>query len=281
MEAAQVGAVAGASAWAGAEGAWQQGPLRVAGAAEAGASVDAMALARGAIVRTRTSLSAAGRVLAEAVARTQARADASAAIGKELLRVDGHLATDTMAGAEAGADAMAYMGIDELGLPAVEIGGSAQGATGVRAEGTAGATVSFLGLFAISVRAIAEGIAGAAGGAMFHLKARNGDFALQLGATGAAGVGGHVGTEVGVQLGPIPEGLIMATVSPIVELPELAVSSLARLVGLDRKHPGPGLSDYPAVAGRTIATGAKLIAKGAVQVAGDFVGAVRFVGHLF
>ncbi len=282
VAAGQAGIVAQAALTAGAQGRFQDGPLAAEGAATVGAEVRTAAVAQGMAVKTHKSVMVAGSATAEALAKVEGAAAGRLEVGKELLDAAADVSGAASTGVQAKAAGMAYLGIDSLGLPAFNIQGGAEGSAGAEAQGEAGATVSLLGLVKLHIGAVANAIAGAAGGALVHLEADNGIFALALGATGAAGVGGHLGTEVGVELGPLPKGILMTTVSPILEAPELLVSSIAKLLGIVKSKPGrpvPGITDYPQIAGKTIVTGARLVAQGARTVADDVVDTGVAIGH--
>ena len=251
------------------------------GMAYAKAELSAAAYARGAYVKTPRSVLVMGETLAEAVARAEAGAYGSAGVGSSLFNVDASFRTATEIGGRGQAAGIAYLGLDSLGLPAVEFGGQAGGMAGSRAEAMAGTVVSLHGLIKIRVGAVAQGMAGAAAGVLGHFKFKDGDFALRLGGSAAAGVGGNVQTEVGLELGKLPKGVLMTTVAPVVQAPILLINSIGKLLG-HKDKPGeytPDLSDFPKIAGQTIVAGANMVATGAVEIAKDIGNGIVATGE--
>lgn len=242
------------------------------------------------IVKTRQYIQAAGVVMAQVLATAEAGMIGRAAVGRGLFSVDAELRGATEVGAKARAAGLAFIGLDSLGLPAIELGAHAGGSAGARAQADAGTRISLLGLLTLRARAVAQAVAGTAGEVTGHLKIRDGDFAVRLGATGSTGVGARVATEVGIALGKIPHGLLATAVAPIVCAPVLLFNSLAKLLGRKDQpdSQAPGLGDFPRVAAGRVSAGAKLIAEGTVDLARDIGKGVRslakglaFVGTSF
>lgn len=242
------------------------------GMAYAKAEAGLAAYVRGAFVKTSNSVMAMGEATFEAIARTEVGARGRSGIGRMLLSVDAYAQGAAEVGLRAKATGMAYLGLDSMGMPGIELGGSANGMAGGQAEGMAGTNISLLGLVTLHVGGAARGIAGAAGGVLGHFKFRDGILSLGVGANAAAGVGGHVATEVGVGLGPIPKGVVMMTVAPVIQAPILLMNSIGKLLGIAKEKPGefiPDLSDYPALVAHTFTSGAKMIGQGALDLARD------------
>lgn len=278
---AQAGMYHRSSAMAVAYGETHSNFAHAQGMAYAKAELSAAAYARGAYVKTPKSMLIMGETLAEAVARAEAGARGSAGVGSSLFHVDANIRTATEVGARGHAAGIAYLGLDSLGLPAFEVGGQASTMGGSRAEAMAGTVVSLLGLIKVRVGAVAQGMAGAAAGVLGHFKFKDGDIALRLGGSAAAGVGGNVQTEVGLELGKLPKGVLMTTVAPIVQAPILLANSIGKLFG-HKDKPGqytPDITDFPKLAGQTIEAGAKMVATGAVEIARDVGNGVVAAGE--
>ncbi|MBM3268453.1 MAG: hypothetical protein FJZ01_12460 [Candidatus Sericytochromatia bacterium] len=277
----QVGSYARASGVAAAWGETHGEMWNAQGAAWAKAELSAMAYARGAYVKTKNSVMVMGETVAEAVARAEAGARGSAGVGSRLFQVDANLQGATEVGAREHSGGIGYVGLDSLGLPAFELGATANGMAGSRAQGMAQAAVSLLGLLRIRVGAVAQGMAGAAAGILGHIKVRDGDFALRFGGTAAAGIGGAVATEVGVELGTLPKGLLMTTVAPVVQAPILLINSIGKLFG-QKDKPGeytPDITDFPKLAAQTFVGGIKMVGQGATEIAQDIGNGVVAAGE--
>ncbi len=277
----QVGTYARASGVAAAWGETHGEMWNAQGSAWARAELSAMAYARGAFVKTKDAVMAMGESVAELVARAEAGARGSAGVGSRLFQVDAGIQGATEVGARSNAAGIAYVGLDSLGLPAFELGGQAAAMGGSRAQGMAQAAVSLLGLIKVRVGAVAQGMAGAAGGILGHFKMRDGDFALRLGGSAAAGIGGNVATEVGVELGTLPKGVLMTTVAPIVQAPILLINSIGKLFG-QKDKPGeytPDITDFPKLAAATFVGGIRMVGQGAVEIAQDVGNGVVAAGE--
>jgi hypothetical protein len=268
------GQIGGYSRSEGVAAAWGEahsGMASAQGMAYAKGELSAMAYARGMYVQTKNSIMAAGEAMQELVARAEVGARGSAGVGSSLFQVDAGIQGQTEVGERTHAGGLAYVGLDSLGLPAFEVGGQAGGMAGSRAAGMAQAVVSLLGLIKVRVGGVAQGMAGAAGGVLGHFKFRDGDFALRLGGSAAAGVGGNVQTEIGVELGKLPKGILMTTVAPVVQAPILLINSIGKLLG-HKDKPGeytPDITDFPKLAAQTFVGGIHMVANGAVEIGRD------------